>query len=482
MVCKECVYSLLKTLIVNELDMSDYLSRRGFLGGAATVALLPLTPKIFLDSADAASQTFTEAKRIRSSNGVLNLTLKADETMLPFKGSQRWALTYNGVFPAPTLVLKPGDILNIKLENSTSMMTNLHTHGFHVSPSGNSDNPLIEIMPGKSFQYTFKIPKNHPSGTFWYHPHHHAFVAKQLSAGLAGAIIIEDGIDKQSEFRNSSDRVMVFADPRIGTDSSVMDTYMMDQAHGRLGENLLINGQLDPQVTSKPGLIERWRILNACSSRYLNLKVESSEMWLIATEGGRLPELIQIESIEVPPGQRAEVVIKPRRMDSHRIFEGSEVVGTLKNTKLASQSFKPKLMGVIPTLVATNSRTIRILGKGLMDMGDGQDAHEMLYAFDGAKFDPAVINQVVKLGTTEDWTIVNKSLMEHPFHIHAWSFLVIDNGDGQPEVSLRDVVNVPPGKAVTIRLKFDDFKGVTVYHCHNLDHEDFGMMGIVQVA
>lgn len=446
------------------------------------MALLPLVQNIFLDSAVAASQTLIEAKRIRSTKGVLNLTLKADETMLPFKEAKRWALTYNGTFPAPTLVLNPGDILNINLENSTSMMTNFHTHGFHVSPSGNSDNPFIEIMPGKSFQYTFKIPKNHPSGTFWYHPHHHMFVAKQLSAGLAGAIIIEDAIDKQNEFRNSSDRVMVFADPRIGTDSSVMDTYMMDQAHGRLGENLLINGQLDPQVISKPGVIERWRILNACSSRYLNLAVESSEMWLIATDGGRLPEPIQVESIELVPGQRAEVVIKPRRIGSHRIFEGSEVVGTLKNAKQVSQSFRPKLMGVIPTLVATNSRTIQILGKGLMEMGGGQDAHEMLYAFDGTKFDPSVINQVVKLGTTEDWTISNKSLMEHPFHIHAWSFLVIDNGSGQPEEGMRDVVDIPPGKSVTIRLKFNGFKGVTVYHCHNLDHEDFGMMGIVQVV
>lgn len=462
--------------------MSEYLSRRSFLGGVATVALLPLTPQIFLDSAAAATQTLIEAKRIRSSKGILNLTLKADETMLPFNGSKRWALAYNGVFPAPTLVLNPGDVLNINLTNSTSMMTNLHTHGFHVSPSGNSDNPLVEIMPGKSFQYRIKIPKDHPSGTFWYHPHHHMFVAKQLSAGLAGAIIIEDAIDKQSEFKNSSDRVLMFADPRIGKDSSVMDTYMMDQAHGRLGEDLLLNGQLNPQIISKSGVTERWRILNACSSRYLKLKVEGCELWLISTDGGRLSNPIKVSSLDVVPGQRVEVIVKPLRKGTHRILDGDETVGTLNSSILGSAKFAPKLMGTIPALVATNSRTIRILGKGLMDMGDGQDSHEMLYAFDGSEFDPSVINQVVKLGTTEDWTISNESLMEHPFHIHAWSFLVIDNGDGQPEEGLRDVVNVPPGKSVTIRLKFNDFKGVTVYHCHNLDHEDFGMMGIVQVV
>lgn len=462
--------------------MSNFLSRRSFLGGIGAAIFSPLASKYFLDVAVAGSQTLIEPKRIRSSKGILNLTLKADETMLPYNGSKRWALTYNGGFPAPTLMLNPGDILNIKLVNATTMSTNLHTHGFHVSPNGNSDNPFIEIMPGESFQYKFKIPKTHPSGTFWYHPHHHMFVAKQMSAGLAGAIIIEDAIDKQIEFRNTSDRVLMFADPRIGTDSSVMDTFMMDQAHGRLGDDLLINGQLNPQIISKSGVTERWRILNACSSRYLGLTVESSEIWLIATDGGRLPEPIQVDSLVVVPGQRAEVLIKPLSDGTHQIIEGKETVGTLKNTRQNAQTFVPKKMGVIPTLTPTNSRTIKIIGKGLMDMGPGQDSHEMEYAFDGQKYDPSVINQKVQLGATEDWMISNESLMDHPFHIHAWSFLIIDNGDGAPVEGLHDVVSIPVGKSVRIRLKFNDFKGVTVYHCHNLDHEDFGMMGTVQIT
>ena len=461
--------------------MSDYLSRRSFLGSVGAVVLVSLSSKLLLGSAQAASQALIEPKRIRSMKGLLNLTLKADETMLPFNGSKRWALTYNGGFPAPTLLVKPGDTLKIELLNSTSMATNFHTHGFHVSPGGNSDNPFTEIKPGKSFQYTIKIPKNHPSGTFWYHPHHHMSVAKQMSAGLAGAIIIEDAIDRQSEFKNSTDRVLMFADPRIGSDSSVMDTYMMDQAHGRLGDFLLINGQLNPQIISKPKLIERWRILNACSSRYLNLTVEGSEIWLIATDGGRLPEAVLIDSIEVVPGQRVEVLIKPLRTGIHRILDGEEVIGSLKNTNQVKKAFAPKLMGVIPSLIASQSRTIKIIGKGLMEMGSGQDSHEMLYSFDGNKYDPLVINQEIQSGTTEDWTISNESLMDHPFHIHAWSFLIINNGDGEMVEGLHDVVSIPSGKSVTIRLKFNDFKGVTVYHCHNLDHEDFGMMGIVRV-
>ncbi len=176
------------------------------------------------------------------------------------------------------------------------MATNFHTHGLHVSPSG----------------------------TFWYHPHHHMSVAKQMFAGLAGVIIIEDAIDKQGEFKNSTDRVLMYAAPRIESDSSIMDTYMMDQAHGRLGDFLLINGQLNPQIISKPNVIERWRILNACSSRYLNLNVDSSEIGLISTDGGRLPEAVLINSIKVVPGQRVEVLIKPIGTGTHQIFDGKK--------------------------------------------------------------------------------------------------------------------------------------------------------------
>ena len=101
---------------------------------------------------------------------------------MPFQNGQRWALTYNGSFPGPTLVAKPGELIQVTLKNSTNQPTNLHTHGPHLSPSGNSDNPFIMIPPGESYKYAFQIPKNQEPGTFWYHPHHHEFVAKQLSA------------------------------------------------------------------------------------------------------------------------------------------------------------------------------------------------------------------------------------------------------------------------------------------------------------
>jgi FtsP/CotA-like multicopper oxidase with cupredoxin domain len=467
------------------------LNRRNFLIGTGVVAgtsfLSPFGIESLADSAFASGSIFSEPARIISVNGHLKLNLIASEMLVPFDGAKRWALTYNKSLPGPTLVAYPGDTLNINLKNATSLPTNLHTHGLHVSPAKNGDNPLVEIMPGANFQYEIKIPKNHQSGTFWYHPHHHKFTAQQLSAGLAGAIIIEDKIDAQKAFTSTTDRIMMFADPRIGPDQNVIITSMMDQAHGRSGPFVLINGLLNPRMESKFSQPERWRIINACPSRYLNLQVENADLLLIATDGGRLNSPVRISSLLVTPGQRFEVIIIPTKKGRHRILNDHKVVGEVLGTIATNNLMSSAVLGTIPLLKASKTRTIKIIGAGMMDMGGmgmGGEAggHEQTFTFDSKSFDPKVINQRVQAGVVEDWIIENTSSMHHPFHIHAWDFQVIDRGDGRAEAGWKDTINVPAHRSVRIRINFADFKGTTVYHCHILDHEDAGMMGIVQVA
>lgn len=79
----------------------------------------------------------------------------------------------------------------MRLTNHLDQPTNLHTHWLRVSPQANSDNPFTRVDQGTSFDYLYRIPPDHPSGTFWYHPHHHGTVADQLFGGLAGALIVE---------------------------------------------------------------------------------------------------------------------------------------------------------------------------------------------------------------------------------------------------------------------------------------------------
>jgi len=106
----------------------------------------------------------------------------------------------------------------------------------------------------------------------------------------------------------------------------------------------------------------------------------------------------------------------------------------------------------------------------------------MSFTIDGQSFDAARTNITADLGTTEDWVITNTSNMDHPLHLHAWPFRVIDRTSGAPDVpGWKDTVNVPAGSTVTIRVPFTDITGRTVYHCHILDHEDQGMMGVIRV-
>ncbi|HEY5155216.1 MAG TPA: multicopper oxidase domain-containing protein, partial [Acidimicrobiales bacterium] len=127
--------------------------------------------------------------------------------MVAYGSGTRWALTYNGSTPGPTMRVRPGDVLTVTLDNRLDAPTNLHTHGLHVSPGGDSDNIFVMVEPGRQHTYRYEIPADHPSGTFWYHPHHHGLVAPQVFGGLAGAIIVEDAIDRLPELTAATSRL-----------------------------------------------------------------------------------------------------------------------------------------------------------------------------------------------------------------------------------------------------------------------------------
>ena len=107
----------------------------------------------------------------------------------------------------------------------------------------------------------------------------------------------------------------------------------------------------------------------------------------------------------------------------------------------------------------------------------------LFFAIDGKHFDANRIDQTVKLGALEEWLVKNESTHYHPFHIHVNDFQVVAiNGQAVEANSYDDTINLPPNSEVTIRLRFADFDGKFVYHCHILSHEDFGMMATVDVV
>lgn len=106
----------------------------------------------------------------------------------------------------------------------------------------------------------------------------------------------------------------------------------------------------------------------------------------------------------------------------------------------------------------------------------------MRFSINGREYSGDRTDTIVAAGTVEEWTLVNTSPMDHPFHLHVWPMqLTEDNGRVLDSVDQRDVVNVRANGRAKVRIAFRDFGGRSVYHCHILDHEDLGMMGVIEV-
>jgi len=443
---------------------------------------------------------FAQPPELRSSGGRLDLTLVASARMVPWGDGTRFALTYNGTVPGPTLRVRPGDVIMLTLRNGLDTATNLHTHGLHVSPEGTSDNVFVMVEPGQAFTYAYRLPADHPSGTFWYHPHHHGQVASQLSGGLAGVIVVEDDLDQLPELAATAERVLVLSDPAIGDSASVLSVPMSEQMQGREGDVVLVNGLLQPRIATTTGRVERWRLVNASASRYYRLRVADHQLHVIAGEHGRLGQAVVVDDLLLVPGQRAEVLVAPTRAGNYVLSTASVDRGSMgmgggmggggggmSATSGAADLLTLDVSGdttaapALPThlrTVTTPPRTdaTRAMTLGAMAMGQGQ------FVIDGKAFEPGRIDSMARLGTTEEWTIRNDSMMDHPFHLHVWPFQVVGRSGGQAlDPGWKDTVNVPAGQSVTIKVTFADFAGTTVYHCHILDHEDLGMMGTIDV-
>src|SRR5262249_11021645 len=146
--------------------------------------------------------------------------------------------------------VRPGDRLLIKLKNSLPQMTNLHTHGLHVSPSGNSDNPLLHIDPDDTFDYHIDIPPDHAGGLNCYHPHAHGDGTQQMFGGLSGALLVQGGLDKLKSIKGIKTRLMVIQSSKFDANGNVITFGTGASGNGNPATHThFINGQLNPTVT-----------------------------------------------------------------------------------------------------------------------------------------------------------------------------------------------------------------------------------------
>ena len=493
---------------LTELIMVKFNRRQFVALGAAGIGAALVGNWLRRDISDRSvtSAPVNSAPLYQSSNGLLELDLEASERPVNLGGQQAYLLTYNGQIPAPRLEAKSGDRVRIHFTNNLQQPTNIHYHGLHIPITGNADNVFLKIEPGKKLTYEFQIPSNHPSGTFWYHPHLHGLVAEQLFGGLAGLFIVRGQLDEIPEIKSAQEEFLVLQDFALDDGGRRLSSAHMSLMMGREGDVIAVNGNINPSFSLPANGLLRLRILNASPSRFYRLALENHSFYLIATDGNRLSKPIEVRELLLTPGQRADVLIRgDQESGKYRLLNlpydrgsmGMMAGGMMHRRGMMSRNDRdvPIVLATVnyqspveslalPTKIASISALPEPQTVRRFELNHGMSpAVGMAFLINGEPYRSDLIHIQVKLNAVEDWEITNRGVMDHPFHIHVNSFQVISR-NGQPESSFptwRDTVLVRRGETVRIRIPFHDFAGKTVYHCHILDHEDLGMMGNLMI-
>lgn len=578
---------------------------------------LPVTPGCEVVSTDAALQQLINTHGLKEfanppelssppTSEVTRLDLIVDYSNITVVGCPATLRTYNGMIVGPTIRVKPGDTIHLRLINRLPAptanelpphpqqpepgghghpfsfnITNLHTHGLHVAPQGpidpatgnvpfESDNVLLELHPGERQDYRIHIDEDHPSGTFWYHAHVHGATAIQVSSGVAGALIIEGGTKDNGDL----DTV-----PDIGRVKNSQKIFVLQQlAYDVTGKverfspslspvrPTLINGQLVPVIRMRPGEVQRWRVIHAGVQENVALALDRHVIHEVATDGITLGR--SVPWAEAPasgahtentlflfPGYRSDVLVQARQPELGRkyflrklkldpvvsiqaqerafaraaagapeplavppvdaadfaagqilaqlVIEGPEVTDQSLPTAAELAGLVPKdLPDITPEEIETAKapQTVELKREfGRCNASDGlcepcspsEPDCRLAFKVDNKQFsmDPKS-TRVLRLrtggkATASEWTITTNSGF-HPFHIHVNPFQV-DRMEPDATGAIvrrtvwKDTIMAFQNTLPPLRMRYTRFTGKFVLHCHILQHEDQGMMQLVEI-
>ncbi|MFD8479949.1 multicopper oxidase family protein [Kitasatospora sp. NPDC059673] len=467
------------------------------------------------------------------------LDVRFTELSVPGYG-QVTTRTYNGTIPGPTLRVRGGDTLRLTHINGLppnrpfhgdhntphhANSFNLHTHGMHVSPSGHADNiqrvfaprTATEVALGAAeprYTSTIHIPADHPAGTYWYHPHLHGATAEQIVGGMAGVIIVEGDIDEVPEIEAAEDIVVCISELKF--DDGEVPAFTSGNWVTDIPSTFAVNGAVNPTITLRQGEVQRWRLVAATAFTGLHLRIsgecEDLTMHQIAQDGISFAAPVAHDVVHLAMGNRADVLVRGDRPGQYRLLADG-VPEPLMTVEVADEPVEPPME--LPTSLP--------LGRPFLDENDITDPdadREVIFhvdprvlpgAFPNAyrmlgsnptppadpdgdlrrdpaygRFDPHYVNHTLRLGTVERWTVRTDETLPahaHPFHLHTNQILVTHrNGEQLDPPVWHDTVALAggtPGDSVTFLVKYADFTGHAVAHCHQLHHEDLGMMQTV---
>ena len=288
---------------------------------------------------------FQNAPVIRDQGGTLNATLTLGYSYTTIAGCAVHLRTYNGALVGPTLRVTPRATMNVALQNRIQPLmanpcpmaghsntpgmgfdiTNLHVHGLHVSPKGNSDNVFVQVCPpgtqGRTdFPFQFKLGENgslQPAGTNWYHPHLHGSTALQVASGAEGALIVEGGQDALPQIAAAKQQVMVLQEISYN-DQGVIEDYNNIGSWTTYKRSITVNGQVQPIIRMRPGEVQYWRLIDAGISESMLLYAYDAQtgervaLNEIATDGNALGHIDAWKSkvLDLEPGYRSDVLFK----------------------------------------------------------------------------------------------------------------------------------------------------------------------------
>ena len=484
----------------NQLN-SGGIDRRNFLRASGVGLGAVLLPNLMSSqAAEAASVSTALWIPPKLSGKVFNLKLsKGTKQIAP--GSLTNTYGYNGTgFWGPTLFMKKGDDVTLNVTNNLTEATTTHWHGMHL-PAEMDGGPMQEISVGHTWSPKFRVMNN--AATYWYHPHMHMTTQKQLALGAGGFIFVQDSIESALALPRTygvDDIPLALGSRTLSSTNQIGTTTIY-------GDTMLTNGVANAEV-SLPAQYVRLRLLNIESERAYNLGLsDGRKFYVITTDGGLVDKPIPVKRLIMTPGERYEILVD---LSSDKIgsslylraynngltfgYGGSEPAKTgdfgslLNNTEfnvLKMKVSKPTAKGVstLPTVLTKNvfptkSQVTKSRPISITDNGPGTP-----FTFDGKSYSMDYINQHVKLGATEAWTITNDFVFGHSFHIHDVQFKIISRSLGAVpahENGWKDTFSILPNEKVTFLAKFEDYASSEwpfMYHCHMANHEDGGLMG-----
>ena len=435
----------------------------------------------------------------------------------------------------PTIRMRKGQRVRVHFANELAEASILHWHGLHV-PAEMDGHPRFAIGPGNTFVYDFEVRNR--AGTYWYHPHPHGRTGPQVYAGMAGLFLVADDEEDAAGLPNGEyDIPLVIQDRTLNRNNQLVyqGNGMMDQMMGFLGEEIWVNGKPDfvlPVATRA----YRLRLLNGSNSRIYKLGWDDgTPLTVIGTDGGLLENAVQRPYVMLAPGERVELwadfsgrpvgnELELRSLPFTVPAEMGGMMGGMGNRRggmMGSAQSNPSMAQgaafsiltiriaqdvqetvTLPARLSTlyqlspteavNGNTPRTIAMQMRMPGG--------WTLNGRTFDMTGVanDEIVRLGSTEVWEFVNRGggmgmmggmMLPHPMHVHGESFQVIERqvdpnmrsmwetvSAGYVDEGWKDTVLVMPGERVKILRRFNDYTGLYLYHCHNLEHEDMGMM------